>query len=46
MKFVYFGCWNQYNNIDIFEKIINDIMKKNISFISIGGDNYYPLDDK
>ena len=28
MKFVYFGCWNQYNNIDIFEKIINDIMKK------------------
>jgi len=41
MSIAHFGCWNEYNNILIIKKILEQIIKENLSFLSIGGDNYY-----
>lgn len=45
MSFAHFGCWNEYNNILIIEKVLKQIIRENISFLSIGGDNYYQSDN-
>jgi len=52
MKFIHFGCWNKDNcnltlkNNGISQTMskLNDFIKKNkdIEFITIAGDNYYP----
>lgn len=52
MKFIHFGCWNKdkcdmtlkNNGLSQTMSKLNDFVKKNkdIEFITIAGDNYYP----
>ena len=52
MKFIHFGCWGELDKtnkvIDVLQKLNNyiDIEHQNIQFITLAGDNYYPIKKK
>ena len=49
MKFIHFGCWNNLNNgqlMLVMNKLKEKVNEETYQFISVAGDNYYPLKEK
>ena len=55
MKFIHFGCWNEFNcnkddnkinGISAVTAKLRELDNRDINFIVVSGDNYYPTKSK